>query len=570
MKDSSLAEAYGDSRSIGRIFFWFIAVILAALAAGIVIVLVTEDLIRAVSIGISLPLVLAAALLVRRGRFQLAAAFLALVLMALCTVVATQSLGIHSISNIGFAAILIVASMVTRRSTMLFLTLFAVACLAWLVFGELAGWYHPDVLVRSIPGDFFTAALTIAATAFMVRLLSKTLFQSHERLRRELQERGRVEGELRESERRWQFALEGNGDGVWDWDVRTGRVLRSRQWKAMLGREPADIGEAPEELFDLLHPDDRTRVSDEFARFLGGGQPTLESEFRLRARDGSWRWILCRGQAMERDGTGRPLRCIGTHADISRRKQAEEALRRSEATMRHEQKLRSLGTLAGGVAHEINNPVNIIMNLAELIRDAVPADSPAAADAGQIISEGGRIARIVKDLLSFSRQEQESNSPARMRDVVDAVLSLTGKILARDQIRVDRDVSEDLPRVRCRSQQIMQVVMNLVTNARDALNERWPGHHEDKRLTITAGCRDVGGRRFVRTTVEDRGAGIPEAIRDRLFEPFFTTKPRDAGTGLGLAVSYGIVKEHAGELTFESVEGGPTRFHLDLPAAVEE
>jgi signal transduction histidine kinase len=192
-----------------------------------------------------------------------------------------------------------------------------------------------------------------------------------------------------------------------------------------------------------------------------------------------------------------------------------------------------------------------------------------AADAGQIICESGRIARIVKNLLSFSRQEQESHSPARMRDVVDAVLSLTGKILARDQIDVDRDVPEDLPRVRCRSQQIMQVVMNLITNARDALNERWPGHHDGKRLTITARPRDVGGRRFVRTTVEDRGAGIPEAIRDRLFEPFFTTKPRDAGTGLGLAVSYGIVKEHGGELTFESAEGGPTRFHLDLPAVEE-
>ena len=393
-----------------------------------------------------------------------------------------------------------------------------------------------------------------------------------DRARREwdaVAERERMEQALRESERRWQFALEGNGDGVWDWNTRTGRVLRSRQWKAMLGSEPAEIGDAPAELFDRLHPEDRERVRDEFDRFLDGTSPVIESEFRLAGADGGYRWILCRGQVMERTPDGRPLRCIGTHRDISRRRAAEEALRASEATLRHEQRLKSIGTLAGGVAHEINNPVNIIMNLAELIRDQVPPASPAAEDAGRIISESGRIARIVKDLLSFSRQEQESHSPARVKDIVDAVLSLTGKILSRDQIAVSCDVSAELPRVRCRSQQIMQVVMNLVTNARDALNERYPGFHEDKRLAITARVVEAGGRRLVRTTVEDRGPGIPEAIRDRLFDPFFTTKPRDAGTGLGLAVSYGIVKEHHGELAFESAEGGPTRFHFDLPAAEE-
>jgi PAS domain S-box-containing protein len=393
-----------------------------------------------------------------------------------------------------------------------------------------------------------------------------------ERARRaweEVAERERMEQALRESERRWQFALEGNGDGVWDWNTQRGRIFRSRQWKAMLGYEPGGIGDAPGEFFDRLHPEDRERVTGEFDRFLGGESPVIESEFRLASRDGGYRWILCRGQVMERMIDGRPLRCIGTHRDITRRREAEEALRASEATMRHEQKLKSLGTLAGGVAHEINNPVNIIMNFAELIRDQLPAGSPAAEDAGHIISESSRIARIVKDLLSFSRQEQESHSPARVRDIVDSVLSLTGKILARDQISVSCDVSEDLPRVVCRSQQIMQVVMNLITNARDALNERYHGFHEDKRLSITARVVEVGGRRRVRTTVEDRGAGIPEAIRDRLFDPFFTTKARDAGTGLGLAVSYGIVKEHHGELTFESAAGGPTRFHVDLPVAEE-
>ncbi len=186
-------DAYGDARSITRIFSWFIVVILAALAAGIVIILASKDFFRAVTIAAALPLVCAAFFFVRRQRFEAAAAFLALVLLGLCTVIATQGLGVHSISNLGIAAILIVASMVTKARTMVFLTLFAIAGFAWQVFGELAGVYRPQVLERSVTGDFFTASLVIVATAFMVRLLSEALFKSHVRLRRELREREAVE-----------------------------------------------------------------------------------------------------------------------------------------------------------------------------------------------------------------------------------------------------------------------------------------------------------------------------------------------------------------------------------------
>jgi signal transduction histidine kinase len=108
-------------------------------------------------------------------------------------------------------------------------------------------------------------------------------------------------------------------------------------------------------------------------------------------------------------------------------------------------------------------------------------------------------------------------------------------------------------------------MLNLLTNARDALNERFPGHDEQKRIRVRAAAVVREGHTWVRTTVEDQGAGIAPGIGERIFEPFFTTKPRDVGTGLGLAVSYGIVKAHGGMLTFESEPGRGTRFHLDLP-----
>jgi signal transduction histidine kinase len=180
-------------KAITRIFNSFVAVILVSLVVGIVIILATKDAIRAVSIGASLPFVLAAALFIRWQRFELAAVFLAVVLLGLCTAVATQGLGIHSISNVGIAAVLIIASMVTKKRTMVFLTLFAIACLAWQVFGELAGAYRPQALTRSVPGDFLTVSIIIGATAFIARLLSEALFQSHRRLHNELREREGVE-----------------------------------------------------------------------------------------------------------------------------------------------------------------------------------------------------------------------------------------------------------------------------------------------------------------------------------------------------------------------------------------
>jgi signal transduction histidine kinase len=145
------------------------------------------------------------------------------------------------------------------------------------------------------------------------------------------------------------------------------------------------------------------------------------------------------------------------------------------------------------------------------------------------------------------------------------VLSLIQTVMRHDQIDLHVEIPDDLPRIKCRSQQIQQVLMNLMTNARDALNERYPRHSPEKRIRVSAEEILKQGCRFIRTTVEDSGAGIPLDIRDRIFDPFFTTKPKETGTGLGLSISYGIVKDHGGELSVESELGLCTRFHMDLP-----
>jgi signal transduction histidine kinase len=189
-------EIYGDTRQITRIFYWFLGTILAALSLGALILLTAGDVVSAAFIGASLPPIAASLWLIRRGNFEWAAVFLALVLFGLITLTATRGLGAHHISTLGYPAILIVASLVTRKRTMVFLTLAAIACAAWLVFGELAGAYAPTVLLRSVPADFVSMSLVIVATASMVRLLSETLFENNQRLQRELLERRRAEERL--------------------------------------------------------------------------------------------------------------------------------------------------------------------------------------------------------------------------------------------------------------------------------------------------------------------------------------------------------------------------------------
>ena len=185
--------SYGDPEKTARVFFLFTGVTLVAMFAGIFILLSHGDRQEAILVALTTLPILASMYFVRRKAFEWAARFIAVLMILMITVLSTRGLGIHAISNLGYPAILIVASLVTRRRTMIFLTLVTVGCVAWLVFGELAGAFTPTVLVRSVPGDFFTAALVIIAAAFMVRQISELSFEANRKLQQELKERRKIE-----------------------------------------------------------------------------------------------------------------------------------------------------------------------------------------------------------------------------------------------------------------------------------------------------------------------------------------------------------------------------------------
>ncbi len=251
--------------------------------------------------------------------------------------------------------------------------------------------------------------------------------------------------------------------------------------------------------------------------------------------------------------------------DITSRKKIEREKTISDSIIRNQQKLEVIGTLASGVAHEINNPINGILNYGQIILDADPNDTNIKEYAKEIISETNRISQIVKDLLGFSRQSNQYYSFANIEDIISQTLSLVKTTIKHDQIELIVDIAGNLPRIKCRSQQIQQVIMNLLTNAHDALNEKFSGYDQKKIMKLSCSQLNTKDRKWLEIVVEDHGVGISEDIMDKIFDPFFTTKEHEKGTGLGLSISYAIVKEHQGEMKIETEIGKYTRFILHLP-----
>lgn len=237
-----------------------------------------------------------------------------------------------------------------------------------------------------------------------------------------------------------------------------------------------------------------------------------------------------------------------------------------EAEARRVAHLASLGELAAGVAHEINNPINGIINYAQILANKSKAGSRENDIANSIIKEGDRVANIVKSLLSFARAGRTEKNPARIHEILTDSLALTSVQIRKDGITLNVDIPPDLPEILAHPQQIQQVFLNIINNSRYALNQRYRGVHKDKVLKILAEEVSVGGEPYVRVTFYDQGSGIPSDIMDKVLNPFFTTKPGGKGTGLGLSISHGIIADHGGKLVIDSVEGEFTRLSIELPA----
>lgn len=229
--------------------------------------------------------------------------------------------------------------------------------------------------------------------------------------------------------------------------------------------------------------------------------------------------------------------------------------------------LASLGELAAGVAHEINNPIMGVINYAQLLLNKSKEGSKERDIASRIIKEGNRIANIAHSLLSFARpyDSKERKRVVSIQEILSDTLILTEAQLRKENIKIKLYVPEKLPKITAHPQQIQQVFLNAISNARYALNQKYPRPHDEKILEISAEEITIDNHPHIKVTFYDHGIGIPANILDKVMDPFFTTKPRGIGTGLGLSVSHSIVKDHGGRLMIDSAEGEFTKVTLILP-----
>jgi PAS domain S-box-containing protein len=380
--------------------------------------------------------------------------------------------------------------------------------------------------------------------------------------------------DLSEKEARLSLALSGADLGTWDWDVASGHALFDERWASMLGYTLEELAPSAQTWESLIHPEDRERVLAVLQQHLDGLLPDYQTELRMRHKTGSWVWVLAKGRVIQRDAAGRPVRACGTHLDITARRAEEEQRLELERRLLHAQKLESLGVLAGGIAHDFNNLLTAIIGNIDLARTEVGLQESLQALLDEAFRASQRAAELTRQMLAYSGKGRFVVRAVELGDLVAEISGLLRSSVGRN-VTLELRSQPGLPAVYADAAQLQQVIMNLITNAAEALGGQ-PGRVVLATRMETAGEETLSHSRldtkpppgeYVALEVSDTGCGMSAETMRRLFDPFYSTK--GTGRGLGMSAVLGIVKGHGGAIIVDSREGAGTAVKVLLPAAPE-
>lgn len=367
--------------------------------------------------------------------------------------------------------------------------------------------------------------------------------------------------DLQALEQRWGLALQSAGFGVWDLDVRSQTVHYSPQWKAMLGYEATDEPDSTATWRARVHPEDLQPMLESLSAHLAGRDPGYEMEFRLRAADGSYRWVLSRGRVVERDTQGQPLRAVGTLTDLTDRREAERLrIERDRAEAASNAKSEFLARMS----HELRTPLNAVLGFAQLLSSRIGLAPPdeQRRHAAHIEQAGWQLLQMIDDVLDLSRIENGGLplqiAPVALGPLVHGVMQALAPLAQQHQVHVDSAVLPPQAVVQADAARLQQVLMNLLSNA---IKYNRQGGSVTIQLRAAPGAWTLA--------VSDTGVGIPAAQLPHLFEPFNRLGRASfgvEGVGVGLVLVRALLDAMGGQLVVHSTEGIGSTFELTLPA----
>lgn len=383
---------------------------------------------------------------------------------------------------------------------------------------------------------------------------------------RDITEQRRAEAELIESSQRLKLAVASGKLGIWDWNVKDNIMVWDDRMFELYGITPDIFPSNIEAWTSGIHPDDKQRALDECDAAIEGLKK-FNTTFRVLHPDGTVKFLKANAMVI-RDDAGKAVRMIGINRDITDRRRADEENKKLQNQLQQAQKMEAVGHLAGGVAHDYNNMLGVILGHAEMALEGLDNDHPLSNDLKIIQDAAQRSADITRQLLAFARKQTIAPRMTDINPSVEGMLRMLQRLIG-ENIALVLKPGYGLWKVKIDASQLDQIIANLCVNARDAISDVgtitietsncvFDEEYCKKNVFFTAGD-------YVLLTVSDTGCGMDNATLEHIFEPFFTTKNIGKGSGLGLATVYGIVKQNNGFINAYSELGQGTTFKVYLP-----
>jgi two-component system NtrC family sensor kinase len=394
--------------------------------------------------------------------------------------------------------------------------------------------------------------ITVSLTAHAKKNEKEEII-GYEGIKIDISDRKRMEKELKEANDFLINLIESSVDGIIVTDMKGNILIFNRGAENILGYKAEEVV-GKMNIRSIYPPGVAIAVMEKLRSPDFGGVGKLTTFPMVhRRKDGE----LIEGDlsaSLIYDEDGKEIASVGIFKDLRERLRIERELHEMQQALLQSEKLAAMGRLTSQIAHELNNPIYGIMNTLELLKTEIPPESKRRKILELSLSETQRLAEMLRNMLSFSKPEEEKRKPIKINELIEGILLVMERQMRESNIKVETYFNEGIPEVMASTNQMRQVMLNLIKNAKEAM---------PKGGTLTVRTNREDSKVLIH--IQDTGVGIPEELRDKIFEAFFTTKQKVKGVGLGLSVCYGIIKDHGGEIRVESEVDKGTTFTIHLP-----